>query len=156
MITAENVKDLFDYRDGKLFWKETVNSRAVKGNEAGTENVHGYRQIGYRGKLYLTHRLIWLWHTGEWPEDKIDHKAHDKLDNSIDSLRDVDHATNQINRKGPQKNNGTGVLGVRKKRNRFVASYRSKDIGSFKTLEEAAVARAQAELSDPAHLRTAL
>ena len=51
MISKDNVKELFDYRDGKLFWKETVNSRAVKGNEAGTLNVHGYRQVGYKGKL---------------------------------------------------------------------------------------------------------
>lgn len=156
MITAENVKDLFDYRDGKLFWKETVNSRAVKGNEAGTENTHGYRQAGYKGKLYLTHRLVWLWHTGEWPEGDIDHKFGNGLDNRIEKLRDVDHSTNQVNRSGPQKNNGTGVLGVRKKRNRFVASYRSKDIGSFESIEQATAARHQAELADPQHLRTAL
>ena len=29
MITAENVHDLFEYRDGKLFWKITVNNRAL-------------------------------------------------------------------------------------------------------------------------------
>lgn len=155
MITAENVKDLFDYRDGKLFWKETVNSRAVKGNEAGTLNVHGYRQVGYKGKIYLTHRLIWLYHTGEWPE-VCDHKRHEKLDNRIEKLRDVSGGVNNLNRSGPQKNSTTGVLGVRMKRGRYVAHYRSKDIGSFKTLEEATIARHSAELADPAHVRTAL
>ena len=156
MINKDNVKELFDYKNGKLFWKETVNSRAVKGNEAGTVNGQGYRQVGYKRKIYLAHRIVWLWHTGEWPVGDIDHKQGNSLDNRIEKLRDVDKPTNQINRQGAQKNSKTGVLGVRNVGKKFQAHYRSDYIGSFKTLEEAVIARHQAELADPAHVRTAL
>lgn len=156
MISKDNVKDLFDYRDGKLFWTKTVNARAKAGSEAGTINGRGYRQICYKGKLCMTHRVVWLWHTGQWPKGDVDHISGNKLENRIENLRDVDKSTNQTNRHGAQKNNKTGVLGVRSRGNKFLVHYRSKYIGSFLTMKDAVTARTLAEFLDPQHLRTAL
>ena len=156
MITKDNVKDLFDYRDGKLFWAKTVNSKAKAGSEAGAVNGCGYRHVGYKKKLFMAHRVVWLWHTGQWPDGDIDHISGNRLDNRIENLRDVDKSTNATNRQGPQRNNKTGVLGIRNLGKKFQVHYRSKYIGSFFTMKDAVAARQQAELADPQHLRTSI
>lgn len=149
MITAENVKDLFDYRDGKL-----IRDGKVINNKP---NANGYVYLAYKKKKYLQHRVIWLWHNGEWPSDQIDHIDRDKANNRIENLRVVDQHTNQVNRTA-QQNSKSGVLGVswNSFANKWAVYYRKQYVGRYSDLESAVAARAQAELSDPAHLRTAL
>lgn len=57
--------------------------------------------------LYL-HRLL----TGSPSGKVVDHINHDGLDNRRGNLRVVDNAANMQNRRGPQRNSRTGVLGV--------------------------------------------
>ena len=149
MITQQKVKDLFDYRDGKLFNRHTRSARALKGNEAGSYDNKGYRRIQINGKHYFTHRLVWLWHTGELPDLYVDHINHIVDDNRIENLR---LATLQENKRNSSKKGITW----NKKRREYQTTYCGKFCGWHKTYDSALLARHQAELADPQHLRTAL
>lgn len=76
----------------------------TKGN--GYRNIH----IAISGKIYRAHRLAWLYATGEYPPDQIDHKNRDATDNRWENLRDS-RGMNQRN-KSMQRNNKSGVTGV--------------------------------------------
>jgi hypothetical protein len=142
MITQHKVKDLFDYRDGKLFRKGT-------GKEAGSYDDKGYRRIQIDGKTYKTHRLVWLWHTGDMPDLYVDHINHIVDDNRIENLR---LATLQENKRNSSKKGVT----YRAKRDKWETTYCGKYVGLYETWEEAVTARYQAEIRDGMNLRTAL
>lgn len=104
-LTKELLHELFDYRDGKLFWK--VGNRR---GEAGSLKQNGYRFIGINGKHHYTHRLIFLFHHGFLPPF-IDHIDGNRLNNSIDNLRVASRSENNRN-VGIQRNNTSGAKGV--------------------------------------------
>lgn len=110
-LTQQQVQSLFDYRDGKLFWKEDRARGKVKaGSEAGCLTTKGYKRLMIGYKEYPTHKVIYLWHHGEYPE-VIDHINNDPLDNKIENLRKATYLTNMYNkRKG--KNNKSGCKNV--------------------------------------------
>lgn len=111
MITQEEVKDLFYYNKGKLFWKKSKACNKIKsGTEAGCTNSGGYRQIKVNYKSYCTHRLIFLLFNGHLPEI-IDHINGNKLDNRIENLREVTPQENAFNSK-ISKSNTSGIKGV--------------------------------------------
>ncbi len=150
MITAENVKDLFDYRDGKLYWTDNIYHKSRAGTEAGYLNTDGYRRVRYKGKLYQSHRVAWLWVTGEWPQGDCDHVNGDRQDNRIENLRDVSRQENI-------KNQRRELVGIHHRKNGdWEATYCGTYLGRHKTLESALFARRQAELADPQHLRAAI
>ena len=86
MMTNEQVRELFDYRDGSLYWRKRVNSKVAAGSKAGTVNGQGYVVITLAGKKVQAHRLIWQWHGMELPE-QIDHVSGDRADNRLENLR---------------------------------------------------------------------
>ena len=111
-ITHEQVRELFDYRfDGHLIWKVNKTSKARKGDAAGTSYKNQYNQVQINGVLYLTHRVIWLWHHGYTPEHSLDHINRVKHDNRIENLREASRQCNARNTGNP-KNNTSGVKGV--------------------------------------------
>jgi hypothetical protein len=97
VLTQESVRELFNYVDGKLFWKiHKPHSRFV-GKEAGFYTGNGYKQVTINRKKYLTHRVVWLYHNGYFP-DVVDHINNIKDDNRIENLRSADRSKNQHNR----------------------------------------------------------
>lgn len=111
-LTKEYVKELFDYKDGKLYWKKPGYNRVV-GNEAGTSQKYdsGNRmRIGMFGKKILSYRIIFLYHYGFLPE-MVDHIDHDQSNDRIENLRASDYETNNRNRKS-KKNSSSKFLGV--------------------------------------------
>jgi hypothetical protein len=55
------------------------------------------------GKQQRVHRLIWLYMTGEWPKDQIDHINNVKHDNRWKNLREADNQLNHYNLPKPKK-----------------------------------------------------
>src|SRR5262245_23090214 len=102
-LTASQVRTLFDYdpETGIISWKvDRSNGRRVHthaGDPAGTVRADGYVQIHISGSIYLAHRLIWLWQTGEWPREHIDHINLDPSDNRWANLREATNGENMIN-----------------------------------------------------------
>lgn len=149
MLDQERLKSLllYDPLTGVFTWRRREeNGWNPKFNlqEAGRvmDRRIPYRQIVIDHKTHYAHRLAWLYMTGEWPKEYVDHKNRDGLDNSWDNLREATNAQNQFNSKVPSTNT-TGFKGIRfiKKSNRYRAEIRfgsgKKSLGLFDTPEEA-------------------
>jgi hypothetical protein len=127
------------------------------GDKPGCKTPQGYWYLGVGGKQYPAHRLAWFYVYGEWPQRPIDHINQIKTDNRIANLRMATYSANAHNT-ALRSTNRTGVKGVslRQLRNgkrpdkAWVASIRingkSKYLGVFSTVAEAAEARAAAEI----------
>lgn len=101
LLTQEYVKELFDYKDGFLYWKISRTAAVKVGMLAGTVN-HGKqgnrRKIGvapFSKKLYAS-RVIYLWHHG-WLPDFIDHEDNNPENNLIGNLRPATRQQNSYN-----------------------------------------------------------
>lgn len=104
-ITQNLLKELFDYRDGELYWKVAKARRVKIGDHAGYVSSGGYRQISINDKYYYAHRLVFLYHHGYLPEF-LDHVDGDPTNNSIDNLREATIRQNGMNRKKSKSYNG--------------------------------------------------
>ena len=51
-LTKEYFNELFEYKDGKIYWKITK-GRGNVGDEVGCMNSHGYRRIKLNQKEYV-------------------------------------------------------------------------------------------------------
>jgi hypothetical protein len=106
--------------------------------------------VQVRRKHFLAHRLIWMLVHGPIPPGmEIDHIDHDHTNNRIDNLRLVTRKENMRNQ-ARYPTNKTGVNGVRllphgRYQARIHIDGHEKSLGNFKTLEEAAAARAAAD-----------
>lgn len=149
MITQEEVNDLFILRsNGELFWKKDY-YKGKKNTLAGYDNGEGYKVIKIKGKMYLLHHIVWLMVYGYLPKE-IDHVNHNRSDNRIDNLREVEHKENCRN-KTLNKNNTSGVEGVY-----WLAQYnvwqarirvngKHVSLGCYKDFNEAVKARKEGE-----------
>jgi hypothetical protein len=134
--------------------KTSQNSKAV-GSEIGRLVFHknknlSYKAMSYKNKTYYLHRVVWLYMTGNWPDNHIDHIDGDGTNNSWANLRT---ATNTINMRNCKikKNNKSGCSGVYWNKNlgKWHASIgsgsRHVHLGFFDILEQAIMARRKAE-----------
>lgn len=112
-LTAKEVRDIFNYNPdiGLLTWCVYRKGTKGIGKEAGNPQNKGYRQVHINYKRYLVHRIIWLFVTGAWPEEEIDHINGIRDDNRWNNLRQVTAYENKKNSKR-YKNNTSGVTGV--------------------------------------------
>src|SRR6185436_2505792 len=89
---------LIYHSDTGIFrWAKSVSNRVRAGDVAGSLGSRGYLLIKLKGRSIQLHRLAWFMHYGEWPKHNIDHINRDRLDNSINNLRDVTQAENLKN-----------------------------------------------------------
>lgn len=152
LITQERLKSLLTYDPdtGAITNKVTRNARALQGALAGCKTTSGYIALQIDGKKYQAHRLIWLYMTGEWPSDEIDHINRVRDDNRWVNLRVVSRKQNSWNT-GAHAKSRSGVKGVA-----YVARYdkwqvqmrvdgRTHYVGVYNTIDEAAKARRDAE-----------
>lgn len=99
-LTKQNVKEWFNYKDGKLYWKQQPANQIKVGTEAGCLNSYGYCRVRFKGHEYMIHRLVWLWHGKDLIKNlQIDHINQIKTDNRIENLRQVNRSTNKLNNK---------------------------------------------------------
>lgn len=133
-LTQSILKSRFRYDPTSgLFFSRSA--RRVVGNRMRD----GYLRIEIGGRSYMAHRLAWLYMTGDWPTDQIDHANLDKTDNRIANLRLSDLRLNA----GNCRRRRAGLKGAtfHKQTGRWQASIksfgRSKYLGLFDT-EQAA------------------
>jgi len=141
-LTQDLLHELFDYRDGKLFWKKVTSTRSdVIGKEVGCINSQGYKTTKIGGKNHLVHRLIYAMFYSDVPKC-LDHIDGNRSNNKIENLRKATFSENMFNAKS-YKTNKTGVKGVNfnKECQKFSARCAIKGkshwLGLYKTLEEA-------------------
>ncbi len=137
MIKHEDVRKDLHYEQESGILTNTLNGK-VRG---GYADSFKYGRVYYQGKVYLLHRFIYFWMTGEWPEF-VDHIDGDPWNNKWDNLRSVSRSENQRNTK-LRTDNKSGVSGVcyGKRDNVWIARIGKRKLGTFKTKEEAIAAR---------------
>jgi len=156
-------KELVSYNKdtGLFYWKERKEhhrpyntkrklnwNNEYSGKIAGS-NKNGYIYLGYADNEIIcsAHRLAWAFVYGEWPKCEIDHINKDKKDNRIKNLRDVSQSINYKNVVKPNKLKERNIYFFK---NAYVVRIRDgngkrKHIGRFKELDDAIVARNEAE-----------
>jgi hypothetical protein len=99
MITADYLNDMYEYKDGCLYYKKLAykNTKAI-GDNVGYIAKSGYITTKIKNKSYLLHRLIYLMHYNYLPE-QIDHIDGNPVNNLIENLRDVTGSQNCMNKK---------------------------------------------------------
>lgn len=137
----------------KFIWKKRTNGNIPKDLEARSQdNRYGYLRVNIKGKIYMVHRVIMILSGIEVGDGLfVDHINHDRTDNRLENLRVVTKEQNTRNL-SLYKKNKTGYPGVyqHKTTKRYIVHIRvngkKHHLGCFKTLEEAAAARAEAEI----------
>lgn len=169
-LSAEEVRNLLEYdpETGVFTWKErtrdsfqTARSFAIWNTQfarrrAGTLGNCGYIGIKIDGSRYGAHRLAYVYMTGSWPTDQIDHIDHARANNRWSNLRP---ATNAENRKNLsiRSDNTSGVVGVYwqkdagKWRAQIVSNGRHTSLGKFDSFDTAVSARLAAEVEQGFH-----
>jgi len=110
VITQERLIELLRYNSctGDFVRIKQISNAHPCGGKVGSYS-EGYLRISIDGKSYLAHRLAWLYMTGKWPENEIDHININRRDNRWCNLRRATHGQNQQNQKGW---GASGIKGV--------------------------------------------
>lgn len=122
MITGDIVRSLLDYDpvSGVLVWKSregsdrgthSWNAKHAGKRAGGSRGVYGYRGVKILGKVYMEHRVIWLFVNDEWPKIDIDHINGDSEDNRLENLR-VATRTQNIQNQKCRMDNLAGLKGI--------------------------------------------
>jgi len=153
ILTQEDVNELFEYRDGDLYWKIDIyvrdchkKPRIKIGDKAGSLNYNPkskiyYKQLVYNKNNYLTSRLIFLMFNGYLPQC-VTYKDGDTLNTRIENLLEANTSQTSYRKKNSSTNK-TGYKGVSfYRRNKKYKAYITKNnkklyLGSYDTAEEA-------------------
>jgi len=141
ILNKEYLNNLFEYSDGKLFWKNHQ-YKAYNSKEAGCIASQGYRQVTINKKVYKVHRIIFMMKYGYFPKE-IDHIDNNQLNNKIENLREATREINNANRR-IAKNNTSSIKNVCKHRNKWIVQVKNTYIGSFDNLKNAELAAFEA------------
>ena len=147
MITQCELKELLDYNPdtGVFTWKKTVSNRTVVGSVAGNQDYNLYRRLTINGQRYMEHRLAYLYMTGNFPKNEMDHINHIPDDNRWANLRDATASQNCGNMR-KYKTNTSGYKGVykQKRTDKWYSQIKHNKkmiyIGTYSTPQEASEA----------------
>lgn len=140
-IDADYIRHLLHYDPltGEWTWMNPLSRTQRRGDRAGTTRRDGRRQIRVDGNTYLASRLAWLYMTGVWPQNEIDHHNRIKGDDRWENLRDATHSQNMYNRDWCERSGEW--RGICTDGNQFRVIIGNEYLGHFPTFEEAKTAR---------------
>jgi hypothetical protein len=150
-LTAQRLRELLHYDpETGLFTRRIAHYGHPAGSAIGSTHNVGYVRLHVDGRSYLAHRLAWLYMTGEWPEQQVDHRDGDRANNRFENLRDVTRSVNFQNQRRARGNNKhSALLGAFKKRDRWESRIKVDGayirLGTFRTAEEAHTAYIEAK-----------
>ena len=141
-LTAQRLRELLSYNaeTGQFTWLDRRKSAISRSGLAGFVVKDRYRAINIDGRRHFAHRLAWLYVTGSWPNNDIDHINCIPSDNRFCNLRDVSRRTNSENQRAGRRG---GLIGTAyhkasgKWRALIGVDYKVKTLGYFETAEQA-------------------
>ncbi len=140
ILTQYLLHQIFEYRDGELYWKVDRADKKVKaGDKAGNPDTGGYLRVCISYKEYRVHRLIFLMNHGFLPKF-VDHINGTRTDNRIENLRQATTQQNNRNSKISKKNT-SGYKNIcwdksnQSWRVTFVVNGKKKHFGRLKDLQ---------------------
>ena len=122
----------YDPATGGLYWKPRKDlwfrsTRSYKiwntkyaGKQAGSIGTLGYRQLSILNFRFYEHRIVYLFETGLWPENEIDHRDGNRANNLWENLHETTRLQNSMN-VARSSANTSGATGV----------YQRKDTGKW-------------------------
>lgn len=153
-LTQARLCELFSYNEfaGDFIWKARTSRRVSVGDVAGHRTNQGYLAIRVDGRLYLAHRLVWLYVYGEFPTHEIDHRDGCGTNNRLPNLRPATSSENKQNSRirCDNKLGHTGIF-LNKRTEKYVAVIyvggRKFNLGEFALLSDAIRARRRAKIN---------
>jgi hypothetical protein len=100
-LTQQILQDLLNYDpdSGIWTWRNPLpRSKMKPGDLAGRITSHGRRQIRIASGFYYSARLAFLYMTGDWPVDQVDHINRIRDDDRWINLREATQSQNSFNR----------------------------------------------------------
>ena len=151
-LTASRLREVLSY-DPETGVFRRLRDRSGPCNKAGTiagnADKNGRRRIMVDGRNYWAHRLAWLYVTGEWPSQHIDHIDCNPSNNAFKNLREATRELNARNQRRAHKGSASGILGVSQNGSGWAAKVSKHGIvtylGTFRTPEEASKAYVEAK-----------
>ena len=140
-LTADSLRLILSYNEetGLFHWR-AARPGVLVGSIAGSIEPDGYRRIRILYRKYHAGPLAWLYVTGEWPSQQVDHKNLDRSDDRFSNLRLATQSQNNANRR-VAKSKSYSVKGIYRKKGRWEASIQKDGhyqyLGRFATAEEA-------------------
>jgi hypothetical protein len=157
-LTQKELKEMLNYEptSGNFTWVKATNRSIKVGDIAGCVDKLGYRAIKINGKIYKAHRLAFLYMTGKFPTDEVDHINHSRDDNRFVNLRHATRVENLRNQSMYSKNK-SGFTGVRwhEGASKWVANIgingKDKHLGYFTDIDDAIACRKKANIENKFH-----
>lgn len=112
MLTQETLRHrlLYNPDTGIFSWRDVPENK-FPGKITGTICCYGYQVIQIDNVQYRGARLAWLYMTGEWPAEHIDHRDGNEGNDAWSNLRAATRSQNMCNSK-LRADNSSGARGV--------------------------------------------
>jgi hypothetical protein len=109
---------------------------------AGTKHDQGYRQIIIYRTHYFCHRLAWLYCTGRWPKNELDHIDNNRGNDRFVNLREATSQQNKRNSRSRKKMGGMKGTTIDRETGHWIARIRNAEgkrihLGVFNTESDA-------------------
>ena len=142
-MNVSRLKEVLVYNpeNGDFYWRQR-RGRILAGTKAGCIGQRGISLIRVDFVLHKAHRLAWLYMTGQWPQEDIDHRDGNPTNNRWENLREATDSQNLSNMKKPITNT-SGRKGVSRRWDdkawqvHIRANGKSTYVGSHTDLDEA-------------------
>lgn len=146
-MKVERLREVLDYDpvSGQFRWKVQLSPRGSSGSLAGSQRPSGYIQISVDGEQHYAHRLAWMYVTGSFPKEHVDHVDGKRSNNAFKNLRECNRRENGQNRSSASVKGCTWDKQKGKFRAQIGVDGKIVNLGLHSTMEDAQSAYASAK-----------